>query len=85
MSEFRTFGLECIAVGALVFAFSHEVATGANRFAVKFYEVFPAIKKALPSSRHAGTERNYKTIYYVYKALGAVLMLIGTFALIQRF
>ena len=71
------FGLAYVALGVLAFIFSHEIATTANRFSVRLYEIFPALK-ALPLSRFAGSQRNYKTMFYLFKILGALMALAGT-------
>jgi hypothetical protein len=51
-----------IAMGALLFVFSRELASLLNRASVKLYEFFPRLK-ALPRSYLAGTDRNYKTTF----------------------
>ena len=77
MARFIAFALAYIAIGLLAFAFSHEIATSMNRFSVRFYEFFPALKKALPLSRLAGTPRNYKSGLYAFRILGILMILFG--------
>ena len=78
MYGLMVFGLTYVALGVLAFIFSHEIATAANRFSVRFYEIFPALKRALSLSRFAGSQRNYKTTLYFLKILGALMALAGT-------
>jgi hypothetical protein len=66
-----------IAMGALLFVFSRELASLLNRASVKLYEFFPRLK-ALPRSYLAGTDRNYKTTFYVLRALGVYLVVLST-------
>ncbi len=64
-------------MGALLFVFSRELASLLNRASVKLYEFFPRLK-ALPRSYLAGTDRNYKTTFYVLRALGVYLVVLST-------
>jgi len=78
MRELMVFALTYMALGVLAFVFSCEIASAMNRFSVRFYEVFPALKKAIPLSRLAGSPRNYKSSLYFFRILGALMMLAGT-------
>ena len=40
-----TFAMVYLAVGLLLFIFSHELAQGLNPFSVQVYEIFPTLKK----------------------------------------
>ena len=64
------------AVGILLFFFSREIATFMNGVSVRFYEIFPRLK-ALPRSRFVGTEQNYKTMFYCFRIVGALMALAG--------
>jgi hypothetical protein len=66
VTKFFAIALSYIALGLLAFTLSHEIATAMNRFSVRFYEFFPALKKALPLSRLAGTPQNYKSELYCF-------------------
>ena len=76
MNEFIAFALVYIALGAMAIVFSHEIASGMNRFSVRFYEMFPALKKAISLSRLAGSPQNYKSSLYFFRILG--VMMIGS-------
>jgi hypothetical protein len=66
-----------IALGALSILFSHELATALNNFSVKFYEMFPVLKKRIPLSRLAGTQTNYRSTRICFRLLGALMLLGG--------
>jgi len=65
-----------ITVGALFITLAHDIAMIGNRFAVKIYEWFPPLKK-LPRSHLAGTELNYKYLYYFFRVVGTLLLILG--------
>ncbi len=69
-----------VGIGALLVTFAHDVATWGNRFSVKLYETFPALKK-LPRSRLAGSQLNYKYMFYALRFAGAVMLVGGTMLL----
>jgi hypothetical protein len=57
-----TFAMAYLAVGLLLFIFSHELAQGLNRFSVQVYEIFPTLKK-IPFSHRAGSISKYKSTF----------------------
>jgi hypothetical protein len=71
------FAMTYITLGLLHFIFAHEFAGTINRFAFRFCEFFPALKRPLPSSGIAGTDRNYKSLYYFAKIFGAFMVIAG--------
>ncbi len=71
-------GTAYIAAGVFVTVFCHELATALNAFSVKFYEKFPGLKKRIPLSRFAGTQRNYKSSLIYFRILGFLLLAGGT-------
>jgi hypothetical protein len=71
------FALTYCAVGLVLFRFAHEIATAVNRFSVKFYELFPALKRLPLGSRLAGTPQNYKSLFYCSRILGGLMMTGG--------
>ena len=64
------------ALGVLLFILSGEIATLMNRVSVRLYEIFPKLK-SLPRSRFAGTQQNYKTMFYTLRIVGALMALTG--------
>ena len=66
-----------IALGTLLIIFSGELASFLNRASVKLYEFFPRLR-TLPRSHLAGTERNYKVMFYVLRSLGVYLAALST-------
>ena len=66
-----------IALGTLLIIFSKELASLLNRAFLKLYELFPRLRE-LPRSHLAGTERNYKVMFYVLRGLGVYLAVLST-------
>jgi hypothetical protein len=64
------------ALGLLAVMYSHQIATAMNRFSVRFYEVFPILRK-VPGARLAGTPQNYKSALYFFRILGTLMMASG--------
>ncbi|HET8924501.1 MAG TPA: hypothetical protein VFN26_16070 [Candidatus Acidoferrum sp.] len=81
MLSWILFAATYIALGALLIFFSHELATSINRVSMKFYEIFPPIKKRIPLSRLAGTQTNYRISRIYFRLLGAVMLLGGAILL----
>jgi len=77
VAEFIALAFAYIALGAMAFIFSHEIAAAMNRFSVRFYEFFPTLKKAIPLSRRAGSPRNYKSSLYFLRILGGLMIVAG--------
>ena len=71
------FAIAYMTLGLLAVLFSHDIAEALNRFSVKFYEMFPALKKAIPLSRLAGTQQNYKSSLYYFRVLGVLMLICG--------
>jgi hypothetical protein len=57
-------------LGAALYYWSKPMARGINSWAASYYERFPKLK-ALPGSRNAGTDLNYKITYIWFRICGA--------------
>jgi hypothetical protein len=75
------FAITYMTLGILAGVFSRDIANAMNRFSVKFYEVFPWLRKALPGSRLAGSQLNYKTTLWFLRALSVLMTIVGTVSL----
>ena len=81
MLSWILFAATYIALGALLILFSHELATALTKLSVKFYEIFPPLKKRTTLSRLAGTQANYRSSQIYFRLLGAVMLLGGALLL----
>lgn len=70
-----------IALGALSILFSNELAATLNKFSLKFYGIFPVLKKRIPLSRLAGRQANYRSSQIFCRLLGTLMLLGGALLL----
>ena len=69
-----------LAIGLLLFIFSHELADSLNRLSVRLNTTFPMLKK-LPLSHLAGSPSNYKSSFYFFRIVGIFMVIAGLFFL----
>jgi hypothetical protein len=68
------FDVNSALLGAALFYWSKPLARALNDWTVRLYKRFPKLK-ALPGSKYAGSDLNYKTTYICFRVCGGFVFI----------